>query len=67
MKKILITGGAGSETRSAIGIVIFFGVAAATIFKLFVVPVAYKLISRKTGSPGDVSRRLESEMGEGKE
>ncbi len=59
---LIITGGAGSETRSAIGIVIFFGVAAATIFTLFVVPVAYKLISRKTGSPGDVSRRLEEEL-----
>lgn len=59
---LILTGGAGSETRSAIGIVIFFGVAAATIFTLFVVPVAYKLISRKTGSPGDVSRRLEEEL-----
>lgn len=59
---LILTGGAGSETRSAIGIVIFFGVAAATVFTLFVVPVAYSLISRKTGSPGDVTRRLESEL-----
>lgn len=61
---LILTGGAGSETRSAIGIVIFFGVAAATIFTLFVVPVAYKIISRKTGSPGDVERRLQEEMKE---
>ena len=61
---LILTGGAGSETRSAIGIVIFFGVAAATVFTLFVVPVAYQLISRKTGSPMDVTRRLEREMGE---
>lgn len=61
---LILTGGAGSETRSAIGIVIFFGVAAATVFTLFVVPVAYNLISRKTGSPKDVSRRLEQEMQE---
>ncbi len=59
---LILTGGAGSETRSAIGIVIFFGVAAATVFTLFVVPVAYQLISRKTGSPMDVTRRLESEL-----
>lgn len=59
---LIITGGAGSETRSAIGIVIFFGVAAATVFTLFVVPVAYQMIARHTGSPGDVKRRLEDEM-----
>ncbi len=61
---LILTGGAGSETRSAIGIVIFFGVAAATLFTLFVVPVAYQLISRKTGSPMDVTKRLEREMTE---
>lgn len=59
---LILTSGAGSETRSAIGIVIFFGVAAATLFTLFVVPVAYQLISRRTGSPGDVARRLKREM-----
>jgi multidrug efflux pump len=59
---LMLTGGAGSETRSAIGIVIFFGVAAATLFTLFVVPVAYFLISRKTGSPLDTTRRLEDEI-----
>lgn len=61
---LIITGGAGSETRSAIGIVIFFGVAAATVFTLFVVPVAYQLISRRTGSPLDVTRKLERELKE---
>ena len=59
---LILTGGAGSEARSAIGIVIFFGVAAATLFTLLVVPVAYMLISRHTGSPGDVARRLESDL-----
>ncbi|PZQ46658.1 MAG: multidrug transporter AcrB [Micavibrio aeruginosavorus] len=61
---LILTGGAGSETRSAIGIVIFFGVAAATFFTLFVVPAAYQLISRRTGSPLDVTRRLEREIQE---
>jgi multidrug efflux pump len=59
---LILTGGAGSETRAAIGIVIFFGVAAATVFTLFIVPVAYQLISRRTGSPHDVSKRLMHEM-----
>lgn len=61
---LILTGGAGSETRSAIGIVIFFGVAAATVFTLFIVPVAYKIISRRTGSPHDVERQLERELNE---
>jgi multidrug efflux pump len=38
------------------------GVIAATAFTLFVVPVAYALLGRRTGSPGDVARRLESEL-----
>ena len=54
--------GAGAETRMVIGTVIFTGVAAATFFTLFVVPVAYDLMARRTGSPGDVARKLEREM-----
>lgn len=58
---LILASGAGSETRAAIGVVILFGVAAATVFTLFIVPVAYDLLARKTGSPGDVRRRLEKE------
>ncbi len=61
---LIISGGAGSETRSAIGIVIFSGVAVATVFTLFIVPVAYQMISGKTGSPKDTARRLDKEMQE---
>ncbi len=45
------------------GTVILSGVLAATLFTLFVVPVAYDLLARYTGSPGDVARRLELETG----
>ena len=58
---LLLSSGAGSETRTAIGVVILFGVMAATFFTLFVVPVAYDLLARKTGSPGDVKRQLGKE------
>ncbi|MCG6984566.1 MAG: efflux RND transporter permease subunit [Thiocapsa sp.] len=61
---LLLSSGAGAETRSVIGTVILAGVLAATLFTLFVVPVAYDLLARRTGSPGDVKRRLEREMGE---
>ncbi|MTW22458.1 efflux RND transporter permease subunit [Allochromatium palmeri] len=59
---LLLSSGAGSETRAVIGIVILAGVLAATVFTLFVVPVAYDRLARHTGSPGAVKRRLEQEM-----
>ncbi len=58
---LLLSTGAGAETRAVIGTVILFGVLAATLFTLFVVPVAYDLLARRTGSPGDVARQLERE------
>jgi multidrug efflux pump len=58
---LLLSSGAGAETRSVIGTVILFGVLAATLFTLFVVPVAYDLLARRTGSPGDVARQLGEE------
>ncbi|MGE0371157.1 MAG: efflux RND transporter permease subunit [Gammaproteobacteria bacterium] len=61
---LLLSSGAGTETRAVIGTVIFCGVLAATFFTLFIVPVAYHLLARHTGSPGDVARRLEKEMSE---
>ncbi|GGX83003.1 multidrug transporter [Litchfieldella qijiaojingensis] len=59
---LIVSGGAGAETRTVIGTVILCGVAAATLFTLFVIPVAYDLLARYTGSPGDVQRRLQREM-----
>lgn len=59
---LIVGSGAGSESRMVIGTVILSGVAAATLFTLFIVPVAYDLLARHTGSPGDVKRRLEEEM-----
>lgn len=58
---LILSFGAGAETRIAIGVVILFGVTAATFFTLFVVPVAYDLFARNTGSPGDVRRKLEKQ------
>ncbi|MGF1641991.1 MAG: efflux RND transporter permease subunit [Rhodospirillales bacterium] len=59
---LILAFGAGAETRFVIGTVVFSGVIVATVFTLFVVPVAYALLARRTGSPGDVARRLEREM-----
>ncbi len=54
--------GAGSETRMVVGVVIVFGVSLATVVTLFLVPMVYSLISKNTGSIGDVSRELEREL-----
>lgn len=59
---LILSSGAGAETRISIGIVVLFGVLAATFFTLFVVPAAYSLIARNTTSPGAVAERLKQEQ-----
>ncbi len=59
---LLMSSGAGAETRVVIGTVILYGVLAATLFTLFVVPVAYELLARRTGSPKQWEQRLEREL-----
>lgn len=59
---LILSSGAGSETRMVIGVVVLFGVIAATFMTLYVVPVAYSLLARGTGSIGDVARRLDREQ-----
>ncbi len=61
---LLISTGAGTETRFVIGVVIMFGVVAGTLFTLFVVPVAYDLVGRYSASPKAVAVQLEKELGE---
>ena len=58
---LIVSSGAGAETRMVIGIVVMTGTIAATLFTLFVVPVAYELFARRTGSPGDVARKLQQQ------
>lgn len=58
---LIMSSGAGAETRSAIGILILFGVITAALVTVLFVPTAYALIARGSGSPGDVARKLEAE------
>lgn len=58
---LILTSGAGSEVRSVIGVVVFSGVLSAMVFTVFVVPVAYGLLCRRTGSPKAIIRRLQAE------
>jgi multidrug efflux pump len=61
---LILSSGAGAETRAAIGVLILFGVIVAALVTVLFVPTAYTLIARGTGSPGDVARKLESEARE---
>ena len=57
---LIIAQGAGAETRQVLGVVIFGGVLVSTVLTLFIVPMAYSLLARKTGSPEAVARELEA-------
>ena len=61
---LILSSGAGAETRTTIGVVVLAGVFAATVFTLYIVPVAYSLIARGTTSPNAVAERLEQEAAE---
>ncbi|RTZ16154.1 efflux RND transporter permease subunit [Vibrio aquaticus] len=59
---LIISTGAGYESRVAVGTVIFFGMAFATLVTLFVIPAMYRLISASTQSPGHVEAELNKEL-----
>lgn len=63
---LVMSSGAGAETRFVIGVVVIGGVLASTVVTLFTVPAAYALIARGSGSPSDVARRLERERSAGR-
>jgi multidrug efflux pump len=56
---LALSGGAGGEARSVIGVVIVFGVLSSTALTLFVVPVFYMLLARFTGSPEARTKAIE--------
>jgi multidrug efflux pump len=58
---LVLAFGAGAESRIVIGIVVLAGISLATFLTIFVVPLGYDILARRTGSPGDVARRLEQE------
>jgi multidrug efflux pump len=60
---LMLASGAGAGARQAIGIVVVWGVSIATLFTLFLIPLLYVLMARKTGSPQAVSRKLDVALG----
>ncbi len=57
---LVIASGAGANSRESIGIVIFSGMLMATAFTLFIIPTAYAVIARRTGSPLAISHEMEA-------
>jgi multidrug efflux pump len=60
---LVAASGAGSASRSSIGVVIIFGVSLATFITLFLIPLLYSRLAKYTGSPLAVTRRLEEQQG----
>jgi multidrug efflux pump len=57
---LMISSGAGAESRSAIGVTIVFGVSLSTMLTLFIVPVMYDLLARYTKSPEAIAHEIDS-------
>lgn len=57
---LILSHGAGAESRVTIGLVIFFGLLVATALTLFVVPVFYDLLARYTKSPETTAKEIET-------
>ena len=64
---LLISTGAGTETRFVIGVVILSGVIAGTLFTLFIVPAAYDLAGKYSASPKAAAQQLEKELAQQQE
>lgn len=57
---LVLSYGAGAESRYVLGIVIFFGVSLMTLLTLYIIPISYNLLARNTTSPHTVSNQLET-------
>lgn len=64
---LVIRGGAGAAARHSIGVVVVFGVSLATLITLFLIPIFYSRVAKRTVSPQTVSRKLDSALRESPE
>ena len=55
---LLLSSGAGAESRISVGIVVFFGMGFSTLVTLVVIPTMYKLLCNSTKSPGSVKQEI---------
>ena len=56
---LVMASGAGSESRTVIGMVIFAGVLVSAFLTLYIVPTAYYLLARNSSSPNERAHKIE--------
>jgi HAE1 family hydrophobic/amphiphilic exporter-1 len=61
---LVVMGGAGAEARQALGWIVVGGLGLATLFTLFVTPVAFLLLARFSKTRSAEAERLETELGD---
>jgi multidrug efflux pump len=59
---LMLSGGPGSGSRQAIGVVVVFGVLCSTILTLFIIPIFYRWFAPYTQSPELRIKQLQSEI-----
>lgn len=55
---LVMASGAGAESRTVIGMVIFAGVLVSAFLTLYIVPTAYYLLAKHTGSPNQRANEI---------
>jgi multidrug efflux pump len=63
---LVLSSGAGAESRQQIGMVVMCGVVLGTVFTLWLIPVAYQSLAQNTGFPGSTRQMLEKEKADRK-
>ena len=58
---LILASGPGSEARSAVGWVVFGGMGLATVFTLYLTPIAYLGIARFANARATAGQRLDEE------
>ena len=62
---LILATGPGSEARSAVGWVVFGGMGLATVFTLYLTPVAYLGIARFAKTRASAGQKLQQELVQG--
>lgn len=65
MVPLIFSNGAGAETREVLGYVLFWGVALSTVLSLFMIPLAYSLLAKRSPSPQASERKLTHALKQG--
>ena len=56
---LILSSGAGAETRQILGYILLWGVAFSTLLSLFFIPALYALMAKNVHAPQYTSRRLQ--------